>query len=339
MSSRRSRSGGRRSSTVLRRNNRSCRNFPAADSAWMSAFVAEMTRTFTRCVLEEPTRSNSPVSSTRSSFACCGKGRFAISSRNSVPPSASSNRPTRSTFASMKAPFTCPNSSLSNRPSGMPPRFTATSGRSARPEAACSQRATTSLPVPCSPRMSTLASDGPMRSISLSTGCIAGDSAISSGRPSRRSARFSLELLAAPQRPAQLDLGAERREQPAIVPRLLDEVARAATHRLDGAVDTGPGGHHDDRRRRVEPLESREQVQPFRPGGRVARVVHVDQEGVEIALVESGKDGAGGSGALDLVALALEEELESFQDVLLIVGDEDAGGGGRGGHGRSLWGL
>src|SRR5439155_14200319 len=100
-----------------------------------------------------------------------------------------------------------------------------------------------------------------------------------------------------------------------------------ATHRLDGAVDTGPGGHHDDRRRRVEPLEPCEQVQPFRPRGRVAGVVHVDQEGVEVALVESGKDGAGGSGTLDLVALALEEELESFQDVLLIVGDEDAGGG------------
>src|SRR5205807_190404 len=134
----------------IRRNNRSCRNFPAAASAWMSAFVAEMTRTFTRCVLEEPTRSNSPVSSTRNSFACCGRGKFAISSRNSVPPSASSNRPTRSTFASVKAPFTCPNSSLSNRPSGMPPKLTATRGRSARPEAACSQRATTSLPVPCS---------------------------------------------------------------------------------------------------------------------------------------------------------------------------------------------
>src|SRR2546430_5424793 len=42
-------------------------------------------------------------------------------------------------------PISCPNSSLSNRPSGMPPRLTATSGRSARPDAACSQRATTSL--------------------------------------------------------------------------------------------------------------------------------------------------------------------------------------------------
>jgi len=36
-------------------------------------------------VLDEPTRSNSRVSSTRSSFACNFKGTFAISSRNRVP--------------------------------------------------------------------------------------------------------------------------------------------------------------------------------------------------------------------------------------------------------------
>src|SRR5947208_14533688 len=150
---------------------------------------------------------------------------------------------------------------------------------------------------------------------------------------------FALELLAATQRPAELDLGAERGEQAAVVPRLLNEVARAAAHRLNRAVDTGPGGHHDDRGRRVESLEPREQIESLRPRSRVAGVVHVDQEGVEVALVEGGEDGAGGGGALDLVALAFEKELERLQDVLLIVGNEDAGGGGWGGHGRSLWGL
>ena len=52
----------------------------------------------------------------------------------------------------------------------------AQSGRSARFELACSQRATTSFPVPCSPVMRTLASDGPtrsmMRSASESLPCI-----------------------------------------------------------------------------------------------------------------------------------------------------------------------
>ena len=62
-------------------------------------------RTSTRRVLDEPTRSNSPVCSTRSSFACCDSERFATSSRKSVLPSASSKRPTRSVFASVKAPL------------------------------------------------------------------------------------------------------------------------------------------------------------------------------------------------------------------------------------------
>ncbi len=50
-------------------------------------------------------RSSSPVSSTRSNFACCRTGMFAISSRNKVPPFASSKRPIRSTCASVKAPL------------------------------------------------------------------------------------------------------------------------------------------------------------------------------------------------------------------------------------------
>ncbi len=51
-------------------------------SARRSAFVAEIIRTSTFCVFEEPTRSSSPVSSTRSNLACCRIGMFAISSRN-----------------------------------------------------------------------------------------------------------------------------------------------------------------------------------------------------------------------------------------------------------------
>src|SRR2546421_212523 len=105
---------------VFRRKRRSCLNLPAAASELTSAFVAARTRTFTRRVVEEPTRSRSPVSRTRRSFACKFKGTLAISSRNNVLPSASSNRPTRSTRASVNAPFTCPKSSLSKTPSESP---------------------------------------------------------------------------------------------------------------------------------------------------------------------------------------------------------------------------
>jgi hypothetical protein len=60
----------------------------------------ESRRTSARRVLDEPTRSNSPVSTARSNLACCTKDRLPISSRKSVPPSASSNRPVRSLFVS-----------------------------------------------------------------------------------------------------------------------------------------------------------------------------------------------------------------------------------------------
>ena len=54
-------------------------------SSVRSALVAEMIRTSTRRVRDDPSRSNSPVSMTRSSFACWLIGTLAISSRNSVP--------------------------------------------------------------------------------------------------------------------------------------------------------------------------------------------------------------------------------------------------------------
>ena len=142
-----------------------------------------MMRTLARRVRDEPTRSNSPVSSTRSSLACRPIEMLAISSRNSVPPSASSKRPTRSVLASVKAPFTWPNSSLSNTPFGQAAGVDGDQRRAARatrPRAATARRVP--LPVPFSPVMRTLASDGPTRATMSSTGRIAADSAISVGR-------------------------------------------------------------------------------------------------------------------------------------------------------------
>src|SRR5207248_5914771 len=57
---------------------------------------------------------------------------------------------------------------------------------------------------------------------------------------------LALELLAAPQRPPELDVGAERGEQPAVVPWLLDEITSAPAHRLDGALAPAPGAHPPD---------------------------------------------------------------------------------------------
>ncbi len=76
-----------------------------------------------------------------------------ISSRNTVPPSATSTRPFLFASAPVNAPRTWPNSSDSSRFSGIAPQLTATNGLSRRSDCLCMAWATSSLPVPDSPVM------------------------------------------------------------------------------------------------------------------------------------------------------------------------------------------
>ena len=82
------------------------------------------------------------------------------SSRNSVPPSASSNRPTPSRSAPVNAPLAWPKNSLSNSSRGIAAQLTRISGRRRRGLASWIARAISSLPVPDSPVISTVASVG-----------------------------------------------------------------------------------------------------------------------------------------------------------------------------------
>src|SRR5580704_10036902 len=66
-----------------------------------------------------PKRSNSCSCSARRSLGCNSSGMSPISSRNSVPLLANSNRPAFCMMAPVKAPFSWPNSSLSSSPVGM----------------------------------------------------------------------------------------------------------------------------------------------------------------------------------------------------------------------------
>src|ERR1700693_321268 len=110
-----------------------------------------MTRTLTLRVRVSPTRSSSCSCNTRSSLACVASGPGPISSRNNVPPSASSNRPGLSLSAPVNAPFTCPKNSLSKRPSGTALQFNLTRVRSLRALCSWMARAPSSFPVPLSP--------------------------------------------------------------------------------------------------------------------------------------------------------------------------------------------
>ena len=100
-----------------------------------------------------------------------------------------------------------------------------------------------------------------------------------------------LEPLLPSQRARQLDLRAQDREHPRVLPRLLHEVPRAAAHGLDGQIHAAPGGHHHDRQRRIVLADLRQQIQPLLPGRRVARVVEIHQDGVEVARLDGVEDG------------------------------------------------
>ena len=74
-----------------------------------------------------------------------------------MPPLASSKRPLRRSTAPVKAPRSWPKSSEASKPSGSAAQLTLTRGRFARGEAAWIARAISSLPVPVSPVISTVA--------------------------------------------------------------------------------------------------------------------------------------------------------------------------------------
>ncbi len=132
-----------------------------------------MIRTSTVTVLLSPRRLISPSWMARKSFAWNEGGVSAISSKKKVPPSASSKSPLREETAPVKAPRTCPKSSLSSSVSLMAAQFTLTKGRWSRIELAWMARATSSLPVPLSPVINTVAGVGAMRTMRPRTSRIA----------------------------------------------------------------------------------------------------------------------------------------------------------------------
>ena len=81
-------------------------------------------------------------------------------------------------------------------------------------------------------------------------------------------------------------------EQARVVPRLLNEVDRAAPHRLDREIDAGPRGHHDHRHAAVARQQMIEQRQAFVARGGVARIIHVHQDQIERVAFHGGEGGA-----------------------------------------------
>ena len=290
MSSRRSRSGGTWISIVLRRKRRSCRKRPFATSCRTSAFVAERTRTSARRVRDEPTRSNSPVSRTRSSLGW----RFERHVRDLVE---EERPPVRHLEAAHAVGLGVGEGALHvaeelalEDPLGEPAR------------------------VHGQERLRRAGGDGVERGghRALAGAVLAGDEHVrvrgadpldhlehgahrlglgDQQRPALVAQRpvLGLEPLPAAERARQLGLRAQGGDEPGVLPRLLHEVAGPAAHRLDRDVDAPPRRHHHHRQRGVDRLEPRQEVHPLAARGRVARVVEVDEDDVELARLDGGE--------------------------------------------------
>ncbi len=92
---------------------------------------------------------------------------------------------------------------------------------------------------------------------------------------------------------AELKLVFDDGEQARVVPRLGDEIARAAAHGFDGDIDGGPGGHDDDGQRGVERAELGEEIEALRAAGGVARIIQID-DGERVVVGLGSLQGGGG---------------------------------------------
>ena len=200
-----------------------------------------------------------------------------------MPPSASANRPFLLAVAPVNAPRTWPNSSASSSVSGIAAQLTLMSGCSRCGAAAWMARATSSLPVPVSPVISTVllvcATSSARLDHVLHPAAAADDAVV-------------VELLVALAEQVAvlraqalvLDGAVDDDQQLVDLERLLQVVERAQLHRRDRALDRGVRGHHQD----LRPLalaamatEVADEVEAGQVGHQV-----VDQQHVEDPLVE-----------------------------------------------------
>ena len=175
-----------------------------------------------------------------------------------MPPSAASNRPARSRSAPVKAPFRQPKSSLSSRVSGKAAQFTATKGLAARGLPRWMARAISSLPVPVSPEISTVALARLAHAIRPKTCCISG---LSPTIPSRAGVRAGAGSVGfeQPARPARELLDARPQLRRGVLRLGLpgQHVGRAGREQLRQRVRTGLRKADQQRRQPARGPQSR----------------------------------------------------------------------------------
>ena len=267
-----------------------------------------------------PTRSNSRSCSTRSSLTCTDIGMSSMSSRKIVPPSANSKRPRRSRCASVNAPFSWPNSSVSSSVSGKAPHDSATNGLS-RAVAELVDRARDALlaraALPLDQHRRVGRRD---RAHGLDHGLHRRALTDHAGQPLTV---LAVELLAqllvlAEQRTHALD-ALQSLDDLVVEERLLDVVVRAVLHRLDRVIDRRVGRHHEHLGVRPRALRREQHVHAARAGQ-----PHVGDHHVEALLAEQVDRRLPVPDELDVIAFALQVVTQRDGDRLLVLDEQHA---------------
>ena len=280
-------------------------------------FVAAITRMSILIGTLEPMRSNSRSWRMRSSLVWVPSVISPISSRKMVPLLAVSKRPLRIVMAPVNEPFSWPNSSVSSSVSGSAAQLTLISGCGLRLLARCSASATSSLPVPDSPVMRTVASDGATLPMSLKTSSIGlrrADDALALGRALAELQAKGADLRA---HVGVLEDAPQGGEQVVDVERLGDVVVGAVLHRLDGGRGAAEGGHHDDLELGVLALQLAEDADPVLVG---QLDIHHHEVGQVLGdLLDAPRRR---SCRADRVALFVQEVGEQGADIGFVIDDE-----------------
>ncbi len=119
--------------------------------------------------------------------------------------------------------------------------------------------------------------------------------------------------------PARIGLLANGRDQPLVLPRLLNEIARAAPHGFHRQIETAPRGHHHHRSGVALGLQAGQEIHALRARSRIARIVEVQQDQVEGLAARPIQQGGRRFHRHRLPALTLQKQPQRLADVRLVV--------------------
>jgi hypothetical protein len=107
-------------------------------------------------------------------------------------------------------------------------------------------------------------------------------------------------------------------------PGFFHKIGDAVLHCFHSDPHRGPTGHHNNGRRTFQCGELRQQVEPFATRGGVPRVVQIHQNEVELLARDRFEQLRGRRNGFGRIAVGLQQEMQSADDVGLIVRDQNS---------------